>query len=119
GENPIGRTLLITGGSVPAEIVGIAADVRSQRLNEWNEMEFYRPYAHENFPFLSIAVRSNMKPAAVTRLVQSTLNRIDPAIAIALPQAMDTVVTQALGQARLMMFLLGTFAGVALLLATV
>jgi putative ABC transport system permease protein len=118
-ENPIGHTLLITGGSVPVEIVGVAADVRSQRLNEANDMEFYRPYAQENFPFLSIAVRSNMKPEAVTRLVQSALNGIDPAIAIALPQAMDEVVTQALGQARLMMILLGIFAGVALLLATV
>src|SRR5207245_4663808 len=43
----------------------------------------------------------------------------DPAIAIAQPQAMDVVVTQALGQARLTMILLGIFAGVALLLATV
>ena len=40
-------------------------------------------------------------------------------LAIALPQAMDDVVAQALGQARLMMWLLGIFAGVALLLATV
>jgi ABC-type antimicrobial peptide transport system permease subunit len=60
-----------------------------------------------------------MKPDAVTKAVQSALNGIDPAIAIALPQAMDEVVTQALGQARLMMMLLGIFAGVALLLATV
>jgi predicted permease len=118
-ENPIGHTLLITGGSVPAEIIGVVADVRSQRLNVANDMEFYRPYAQENFPFLSIAVRSNLRPDAVTKLVQSTLNGIDPAIAIALPQAMDEVVTQALGQARLMMMLLGIFAGVALLLATV
>ena len=118
-ENPVGHTLLITGGSVPAEIVGVVADVRSQKLNEANDMEFYRPIAQENFPFLNIAVRGNLKPEAVTKLVQSALNRIDPAIAIAQPQAMDVVVTQALGQARLMMILLGVFAGVALILATV
>jgi len=35
------------------------------------------------------------------------------------PQTMDTVVAQALGQARLMMWLLGIFAGVALLLASI
>src|SRR5438874_1005404 len=118
-ENPIGYTLLITGGSVSVEIVGVVADVRSQKLNETNDMEFYRPMAQENFPFLNIAVRSTLKPEAVTKLVQSALNGIDPAIAIAQPQAMDVVVTQALGQARLMMMLLGIFAGVALLLATV
>ena len=118
-ENPIGHTLLITGGSVSVEIVGVVADVRSQKLNETNDMEFYRPMAQENFPFLNIAVRSTLKPEAVTKLVQLALNGIDPAIAIAQPQAMDVVVTQALGQARLMMMLLGIFAGVALLLATV
>ena len=35
------------------------------------------------------------------------------------PQMMETVVAQALGQARLMMWLLGIFAGVALLLASI
>src|SRR5207245_11110967 len=53
------------------------------------------------------------------KLVQATLNTIDPTLAIAQPQSMDTIVAQALGQARLMMWLLGIFAGVALLLATV
>jgi putative ABC transport system permease protein len=118
-ENPVGRTLLITGNSVPAEIIGVVADVRSQKLAELPEMEFYRPLAQDNFPFFIITVRSNLKPEAVTKVVQSTLAGIDPAIAIAQPQAMDEIVTQALGQARLMMILLGIFAGVALLLATV
>jgi len=118
-ENPIGHTLLITGGNVPAEIVGVVGDVRSQRLTEAVDMELYRPAAQENFPFFTITVRSSFKPEVVTKLVQPALVGIDPAIAIAQPQAMDTLVAQALGQARLMMILLGIFAGVALLLATV
>ena len=56
---------------------------------------------------------------AVTKLVQSALTKVDPGLAIALPQTMDAVVAQALGQARLMMWLLGIFAGVALLLASI
>src|SRR5438477_9979162 len=118
-ENPIGHTLLITGGNIPAEIVGVVGDVRSQRLAEAVEIELYRPTAQENFPFLTITVRSSFKPEAVTKLVQSALVGIDPAIGIAQPTPMDTIVAQALGQARLMMTLLGIFAGVALLLATV
>ncbi|HEY3661674.1 MAG TPA: FtsX-like permease family protein, partial [Chthoniobacterales bacterium] len=43
----------------------------------------------------------------------------DPAVAIAQPQMMRDIVAQALGQARLSTILLGIFAGVALLLATV
>jgi putative ABC transport system permease protein len=118
-ENPIGKTLLVTSGSVPCEIVGIVGDVRSDRLNVLNDMEFYRPWGQENFPFMTIAVRSNLKLDAITKTVQSAINGIDPGLAIAQPQMMDTVVAQALGQARLMMTLLGIFAGVALLLATI
>jgi predicted permease len=118
-ENPIGKTLLVTSSSTPAEIVGIVGDVRSQRIAELQEMEFYRPWAQENFPFLNIAVRSNLKVDAITRLVQSAITKVNPGIAIAVPQMMDTVVAQARGQARLMMWLLGIFAGVALLLASI
>ncbi|HEY7001389.1 MAG TPA: ABC transporter permease [Candidatus Udaeobacter sp.] len=118
-ENPIGKTLLVTSSSTPAEIVGIVGDVRSQRIAELPDMEFYRPWAQENFPFLNLAVRSNLKLDAITKLVQSAITKVNPGIAIAVPLMMDSVVAQARGQARLMMWLLGIFAGVALLLASI
>jgi predicted permease len=118
-ENPIGKTLLVTSLAVPCEIVGIVGDVRSIRVAEAPGMEFYLPWAQENFPFVNVAVRSNLKVDAVTKLVQSALTKVNPGLAIAVPQSMDAVVAQALGQARLMMWLLGIFAGVALLLASI
>jgi predicted permease len=118
-ENPIGKTLLVTSLGVPCEIVGVVGDIRSQRIKEEPGMEFYRPWSQENFPFVSIGVRSNLKVDAVTKLVQSALATVNPGLAIALPQSMDAIVAQALGQERLMMWLLGIFAGVALLLASI
>jgi predicted permease len=118
-ENPIGKTLLVTSLGVPCEIVGIVGDMRSQRIKEEPGMEFYRPWSQENFPFVSIAVRSNLQVDAVTKLVLSALATVNPGLAIALPQGMDAIVAQALGQERLMMWLLGIFAGVALLLASI
>src|SRR5438045_1340626 len=44
---------------------------------------------------------------------------IDPGVALILHQPFSAILAQALGQAKLMMVLLGVFAGVALLLATV
>jgi putative ABC transport system permease protein len=117
GENPIGKSVLVAGA--PWEIVGIVGDVRSVRVAEAPGMEFYRPWAQHNFPFVNIAVRSNLKVDAVTKLVQSALTKVNPGLAIAVPQTMDAVVAQALGQARLMTWLLGIFAGAALSLATV
>jgi len=119
GENPIGKTLLVTSAGTPCEIVGIVGDIRSQRIKEEPGMEFYRPWSQENFPFVSIAVLSTLNTDAVTKLAQSALSKVNPGLAIAVPQSMDAIVAQALGQARLMMWLLGIFAGVAILLASI
>jgi predicted permease len=118
-ENPIGKTLLVSSGSTPAEIVGVVGDVRTRRIADPDEVEIYRPWAQENFPFAVIAVRSALREDAVTKVVQSALAMVDPGLAIAIPQSMDAIVAQALGEARLMMWLLGIFSGTALLLATV
>jgi predicted permease len=119
GENPIGKTLLVTSAGTPCEIVGIVGDIRSQRIKEEPGMEFYRPWSQENFPFANIAVLSTLNTDAVTKLAQSALSKVNPGLAIAVPQSMDAIVAQALGQARLMTWLLGIFAGVAMLLASI
>ncbi|MGI8821198.1 MAG: ABC transporter permease [Chthoniobacterales bacterium] len=118
-EDPIGKTLLVTSASVPTQIIGVVGDVRSELVKKTNEMEFYRPLAQENFPFLALTVRSTLPPAQITRLAQKALAGIDPTLAIAQPQMMSEVVAQALGEARLTSTLLGLFAVVALLLAAV
>jgi len=118
-ENPVGKTLFVTSAGTPVEIVGVVADVRSQRVAQAPGMEFYRPWAQESFPFLTLSVRSRLQSDVVTRLVASALANVDPGIAIAQPQTMDAIVAQALGQARLLMWLLGIFAAVAMVLATV
>jgi len=118
-ENPIGKTLLVSSGSIPVEIVGVVGDVRTRRIAKPDEVEIYRPWAQENFQFAVIAVRSTLREDAVTKVVQSALGTVDPGLAIAIPQSMEKIVAQALGQARLMMWLLGIFAGVALLLAAI
>jgi predicted permease len=118
-ENPIGKTLLITNRSVPVEIVGVVGDVRSVQLNHANNMEFYRPFAQENFPYLRIVVRSPLPPETITRSVKTALHGIDPNLALIWPQPFSEIMAQALGQAKLLMVLLGVFAGVAFLLASV
>jgi putative ABC transport system permease protein len=118
-EDPVGKTLLITNGSVPVEIVGVVGDVRSVRLSQANSMEFYRPFTQESWPFLKIVVRSPLPMETITRSVKTALRGIDPSLALIWPQPFSEIMAQALGQAKLMMVLLGVFAGVALLLATV
>jgi putative ABC transport system permease protein len=118
-ENPLGKTLLIGSASVPSQIVGVVGDVRSRKVAEPDDVELYRPWAQDNYNFLSIEVRSRLTVEAATKLVRGALAKVDPGLAVALPQSMNAIVAQAVGQTRLMTWLLGIFAGVALVLASI
>jgi putative ABC transport system permease protein len=121
-ESPIGHEILMgsaNGTGERAQIIAVVGDVRSTQIAVANEVEFYRCWGQENVPFVNLAVRSALTTDAVTKLVRSSLSKIDAGLPIFQPQAMDTIVEQSLGQARLMMSLLAIFAGVALLLATI
>lgn len=121
-EDPIGHSILFgtqNGTGVPCEVVGVVGDVRSVQLSKSNDVEFYRPWAQRNFPFLLMTVRTAGKPQAAASLVRAALNNVDPGLPIIQPNTMDEIVTNSLGQERLTMTLLGVFAGVALLLAAV
>src|SRR5438094_7172625 len=82
-------------------------------------MEFYRPVVQMSWPILKIVVRSPLPPETITRSVKTALRGIDPSLALIWPQPFSEILAEALGQAKLVMVLLGVFAGVALLLATV
>jgi predicted permease len=121
-ENPIGHQILFgtdNGNGLPAEVIGVVGDVRSQELSKSNDVEFYRPWPQRSAPFLNVVVRSATKPQATAGIVRSALNKIDHGLPILQPNTLDAIVSQSLGQQRLTMTLLGVFAGIALLLAVV
>ncbi|HEY6153232.1 MAG TPA: FtsX-like permease family protein, partial [Candidatus Udaeobacter sp.] len=89
------------------------------KVAEPDDVEIYRPWAQDNYNFLSVDVRSGLTVSAVTKLARGALAKVDPGLAVALPQSMGAIVAQAVGQTRLMTWLLGIFAGVALLLASI
>ena len=122
GENPIGHQILFgtdKGQGLPAEVIGVVGDVRSQQLAKANEIEFYKPWPQRTGQFFSIVARTATRPEATTGIVRLALNKIDGSLPILQPASLNSVVAASLGQQRLTMVLLGAFAAIALLLATV
>jgi predicted permease len=121
-EDPIGHQILFgteNGTGLAAEVVGVVGDVRSRELAKANDVEFYRPFPQRSAPFLNVVVRTATKPETAAGIVRVALNKIDNGLPILLPNTLDEIVAQSLGQERLTMALLGVFAGIALLLAIV
>lgn len=121
-EDPLGHQILFgadKGNGLPAEVVGVVGDVRSQDLAKPNDVEFYRPWAQRSNPFVNVMVRSTTPPERTLGIVRGALNRVDNALPILQPNTLESIVADSLGQQRLTMGLLGVFAGIALLLAVV
>src|SRR5437879_10561078 len=96
-ENPIGKTLLVSSASVPVQIIGVVGDVRTRQVAKSDEVEIYRPWAQENFPFAVIAVRSGLREDAVTKLVQSALSTVDPGLAVEITPSKEGSLGQSVG----------------------
>ena len=118
GLDPVGQHLWIGGlNPKPAQIVGIVADVHQNlEASAWPET-VYVASAQNPLPFAMLAVRTESSPLRFAGAVREQVRALDKDQAISDVRTMDGLVEEQVGQRRLLVFLLGSFAGVALLLA--
>ena len=120
GEDPVGQRLFI-GGVTPkaAEIVGIAADVhQGLDASAWHEA-VYESFAQNPQKSTMLAVRTAGDPLSLTRAVRDQVQALDRDQTVVGVRTMNDLVEEQVGQRRLLTILLGSFAGVALLLAVI
>jgi predicted permease len=120
GQDPIGQRLLVGGTNPqPAEIVGIVADVHQNlEKNTWPG-SVYASFAQSPPSFAVLAIRTAGDPLRFTRAVREQVQAIDRDQPISAVRTMDDLVEAEVGQRHLIVTLLGSFAGVALLLALI
>ena len=118
GEDPIGRTLITGMVQRPSQVVGVVGDVRSNGLNTPPEAEYFLPALQRPETSTNIVVRTNMSPAAMAPLVREALRAVDPDLPLLQPQALSTRIAQTVANRQLALVLLGGFAALALVLAS-
>jgi predicted permease len=103
-------------------IVGIAADVRQMGLDEPVKAEMYLPHQQVTTqPWFSprdLAIRTKGDPMALVGMVREVVRSVDPNQPISNVATMEELLGEETAQRRVGMILLATFAGLALLLAT-
>ena len=103
---------------LPSEIVGVVADVRSTSLNTPPESDYFLPALQRPERFTNILVRTNLGAAAMATAVRDALRAVDPDLPLLRPQAITTRIAQTVANRKLALVLLGGFAALALLLAS-
>jgi putative ABC transport system permease protein len=117
--NPLGGRLVVDTDSRTAEIVGVVADVKPDRLEGEDWPMIYDPYAQAPVASVNLVIRTSRDPRSVATSVEREVHRLDPDQPVAALRPMDAVVEEALSSARFNTVLLGIFAVIAFTLAAV
>ena len=126
GENPLGKRMQL--GATPdkdvpyMEVVGVVGDVH-QGLDSDPKAEMYLPYKQADalLPVfqLSIVLRTAGEPQGQAAALRSALGEIDPNQPLVKIRTMDENMAASVTEPRFRTWLIGIFAGLALVLAAV
>jgi putative ABC transport system permease protein len=119
GQDPIGKHLTIMGDK-PSEVVGVVENVLQNGLAEPVTAETYVAFSQNPWwPYVSLAVRAKNDPTSVYSAVRSLVSDIDPELPLHDMRPMSKVVAETMASQKLTLWLVGGFAGLALVLAFV
>jgi putative ABC transport system permease protein len=105
------------GPPVEWQIVGIYQDVHAADQQKRLE-EMLVPFWQIPWPQATVSVRTAESPAAMQTSIAAAVHAVDPQIALAEPKTLDQIRDESLASERFTLLLFGTFAVVALFLAT-
>jgi putative ABC transport system permease protein len=121
GENPLGKRLKVSWFSPDAqpEVVGVVGNVLDTGLDGDQNPTIYYPFAQSPMARMSVAVRSQLAPAALMQAVRAAVTAIDPDLPVGAFTPMSSVITESMSDRRYPMFLLSIFAAVAMTVAAI
>jgi len=124
GENAVGKR--ITFDDHPKDkdwfrVVGVVGDVKDQADSPSGHPAFWWSMAQlpGTFRDMSIGVRSAGDPAYLTGQLRLALRQLDPGLALADVRLMNQIADEGVSSQRFALFLVGLFAVLALMLATI
>jgi len=122
GQDPIGKRIHIVelkSDDPWQTVVGVVGRVKQDSLDSDPRMAFY--LSHTQFPSraMTVALHSSSDPAGLVSSVRKELRTLDPDLPMYYVRTMRQHVDESLARRRFSMLLLGVFAGVALVLATI
>jgi putative ABC transport system permease protein len=122
-EDALGKRITFSDPDKPdpkwLTIVGIVRGIRHRGLDLDPAPEYYLPLAQRAESNMILTVRSRQDPRTLTSAIRREIQSLDPDQPIANVRTLESVTADAIAPRRMSMVLLGAFAGIALLLASV
>ena len=122
GEDVIGKRITFDDHPEPGDwitIVGEVGDVKDKPSSASAEPAFWWPPRQRLDPDIYLVVRSNGDPQSLIGAVREQVRSLDPSLAVADVRLMDQIADAGIASPRFAFFLVGLFAGLAIVLAAI
>ena len=119
GQDPVGRIALANGdsGYKDARVIGVIADVREATLESGIDPEMYLPVWQGGPEGAELVVRSTLPPEALAGPIMRALRSLNPGQPATVLQPLERIVDSSASPRRFFALLVGSFAGLGLILA--
>jgi putative ABC transport system permease protein len=122
-ESPLGKRISFDqtndGKPVWRAIVGVVQGVRHVGLEFEPEPQMYAPFSQFSMPFATLIVRTSGDPLAFSNTQRSAVASADPAEPVSGIKSMEQVLKQSIASRKFNALMLGFFAAIALLAASI
>jgi len=120
GEDSVGKILTLPwGDGIPLEIIGVVGDLPDYGLGADSRPVFYLPNRQYPQTTLSLAIRVDGEPTTLVPAIRSTIREVDKDVPITNISTMEARLSGSTAGFRFLMLLLGTFAAIAIILASI
>jgi len=116
GQNPLGREVWAGG---KCRVIGVVRDVKHSALDQEAGLEFYFPYSQGDVESADLVVRTTLEPAALASALRRKIWSFAPNQPLSEFRTVDQLVETASSPRRFTLVLLGIFAALAVVLASV
>jgi predicted permease len=100
-------------------IVGVVGDVKDKPDSSSAEPAFWWSHLQQPSPEMMVVIRSSSDPRMLVDSLRDQVKRLDPSLAIGDLRLMDQVADESTATPRFSFFLVGLFAGLAIILAAI
>jgi putative ABC transport system permease protein len=122
-QDPIGQHVRDTGrdtgrATTDSEIIGVVGDVRDHGLDQPPEPRLYGSILQRSSQLFAVFLRTSANLTTTRQLVTRTMEQIDPELPVYGVTTMNELVSSSMARRQLALFLMSTFAALALFLAS-
>ena len=118
-ESPVGKHVVVGRWPAPAEVIGVASDVKNKGLEQPTQPQLYLAFPQLPWGNMNLLVRTSVAPESLIGSVRSQIASIDPDQPLTILQTVDELVSSSRSQPRFITILLAAFSATALTLTIV